>query len=232
MIKVQRSAERRYVRDGAMKMWKTFDPANLANPFHMGFRALESLNEVNLPVGTGFKLALGEDHEVVTYVRKGGLLVRNRPLNDQLLGPGWYQRTNSHPWTITRVPKTSPSHGTQLFLSSIRADPHELKASYEHKHFPFADQHGRLRLVASPHGEAGSLQIRQDVRLYSSLLEKGHHIVHELQVGRGAWLHVVAGRIRLIDQSLETGDGASLEDEAAVSFTAQEASEILLFDLA
>jgi redox-sensitive bicupin YhaK (pirin superfamily) len=67
--------------------------------------------------------------------------------------------------------------------------------------------------------------------LYSSLLEKGHHVVHELRSGRGAWLKVIAGRIRLIDQSVQAGDGAALEDELVVSFTAQEPSEILLFDL-
>mgnify|MGYP001579402294 CR=1 FL=1 len=216
-----------------MKLWKTFDPVHPANPGQPGFRTLEFLNEVSLPLGTGFKLAVGEDHEVLTYVRQGGLLVRNRRQGGELLGPGWHQRARSHPWTITRAPKkTSSSQRTHLFMSSIRADPDALNAPYEHKFFPFSDQHGRLRMVASPNGEAGSLHLRQDVRLYSTMLDRGHHIAHELRAGRGAWLHVVAGRVRLIDQSLETGDGASLEDEAAVSFTAEEASEILLFDLA
>ena len=178
MIKVQRSADRRYVRVGAVGMWKTFDPANLADPFHRGFRSLESLNEVSLPPATGFKLLLDEDHEVVTYVRAGELVVRNRPQRDELLVPGCFQRASSQPWMITRVPKTSLSSGTHLFLSSMSAHPQEIEASYEHERFPFANRHGKLRLVASPSGEIASLHLRQDVRLYSSLLEKGHHVVH------------------------------------------------------
>ena len=57
-------------------------------------------------------------------------------------------------------------------------------------------------------------------------------MVHEFQGGRTGWLHVIKGRILLQDRSLRTGDGAALIDEAAASFTAQEPSEILLFDLA
>jgi len=42
----------------------------------------------------------------------------------------------------------------------------------------------------------------------------------------------VKGRIQLVDHLLRAGDGASLVDEPAVSWTAQETCEILLFDLA
>jgi hypothetical protein len=215
-----------------MKMWKTFDPANSADPLHQGFRTLESLNEIILPPATGFKLNLDEDHEVVSYVREGGLLVRNRPQDDELLGPGCFQCSRKYPWMTTRVPKSSLPHATHIFLASMKNQSNELQASYEHKRFPFADRHGKFRLIASPDGDASSLRSRVNLRLYSSFLEKGQHVVHELDAGRGAWLQVVAGRIQLIDQTLETGDGAAIEDAAAVSFRAQEDSEILLFDLA
>jgi redox-sensitive bicupin YhaK (pirin superfamily) len=231
MINLRRSTERHYVRNGSVKMWKTFDHANVADPLHRGFRSLESLNEVSLPPGTGFKLALDGGHEVVNYIRQGGVLVRNNSKGSDMLGPGWCQYAISHPWTLPGMLKTFPSYGTHLFVISMRPHPIELKPAYAHKHIPFADRHGKLRQVASPNGEDSSLRLQSDVRLYSSLLDQGHHVVHELSAGRGAWLQVIAGRIRLVDESVEAGDGAALEDEAAVSFTAQEASEILLFDL-
>jgi redox-sensitive bicupin YhaK (pirin superfamily) len=68
--------------------------------------------------------------------------------------------------------------------------------------------------------------------VYSSILLLGSHLIHEIEDGRTAWLHVVKGRILLQDQSLRTGDGVALVDEPTASFTAQEPSEILLFDLA
>jgi redox-sensitive bicupin YhaK (pirin superfamily) len=56
-------------------------------------------------------------------------------------------------------------------------------------------------------------------------------MIHELSPGRSAWLHVVKGQIQLEDFNLTTGDGAGLSLEMSVSFTAQEPTEILLFDL-
>jgi len=62
------------------------------------------------------------------------------------------------------------------------------------------------------------------------MLDPGHHIVHELLRGRRAWLHVVQGEVTLGDRVLGAGDGAGVSIERAVSFTAQERSEILLLD--
>ena len=133
---------------------------------------------------------------------------------------------------ITGVSDKSPSQKAHLFVSSMSPHQKQAEPSSERKYYPYADRHGKLRLIASPDGSAASLRLQKDVRIYSSVLDPGHHVVHALNPGRGAWLHVVAGGIRLIDHSLEAGDGASLDDELAVSFTAREASEILLFDLA
>jgi redox-sensitive bicupin YhaK (pirin superfamily) len=213
-------------------MWMTFDRGNVADPFHRGFRALDLLNEVKLPPGTKFKLQSDGNHESVTYVREGGLVVRHKPRRDVFLGSGYCHLTNSHRLMITGASDKVPFQGAHLFVSSMTPHRKEGEPFSERKHYPFADRRGNLRLIASPDGSADSLRLQKDVRIYSSVLDPGHHVVHELSPGRGAWLHVVAGRVRLIDQSLVAGDGVSLDDEFAVSFTAQEASEILLFDLA
>jgi hypothetical protein len=94
-----------------------------------------------------------------------------------------------------------------------------------------AERRGLLCVVASPDGRTGSLHVHQDIRIYSTLLDAGQHVVHELRPGRGAWLHVVSGEATLGDLVLGTGDGVGLSGEPAVSFTAREATEILLVDL-
>jgi redox-sensitive bicupin YhaK (pirin superfamily) len=67
--------------------------------------------------------------------------------------------------------------------------------------------------------------------LYSSLLDRGQHIIHELSEGRSAWLHIVQGAVTLGSVLLNAGDGAGILDERAVSMTAREGTEILLLDL-
>jgi hypothetical protein len=101
MIKVQKSVDRRHVRNGSQETWMTFDPGNVADPSRRGFRALGLLNEVKLPPGTKFKLQPDGNRESVTYVREGSLVVRHAPRRDEFLGPGYCQVVNSHPLMIT-----------------------------------------------------------------------------------------------------------------------------------
>jgi redox-sensitive bicupin YhaK (pirin superfamily) len=168
----------------------------------------------------------------VTYVRQGCLVFREPLRRDEFLGPGCYQRASSQPLMLTGGAGGAPFRGAHLFVSSLTPHRSEGDPSLEHRHYPFSDRRGILRLIASPDGSDASLRLRKDARIYSSVMDPGHHLVHQLEPGRGVWLHVVEGLIRLIDQDLSSGDGASLDEESAVSFTAQEASEILLFDLA
>jgi len=232
MIKVQRSTDRLYVRSGSQEMWMTFHRGNDENPSPRGFRALESFAEIKLPPGTDFQVRPEEGQEILTYVQEGDLRVCREKCADEILRPGYYHCTGSHRPLTSRVTSGSHDRGTHLFVSSMVRRGEELPILSERKHFPFSDRRGILRLIASPDGTGASLRIRQDIRVYSSLLDQGRHIVHELRSVRSAWLHVIEGRIRLVDHTLEAGDGASLENEAALSLTAQEASEILLFDLA
>jgi len=210
----------------------SFDQGNVEAPFNRGFRALDLLNEVRLLPGTNLDLEPQGNRENVTFVREGSLVVHHRPRKDEFLGPGFWQRADSHRVTETGDTFESELQGAQIFMSSLTPDRPGGKPACERKHYPYSDRRGSLRLIASPDGSQASLRLQEDVRIYSSVLDRGRHVVHELRPGRGGWLHVVAGRILLVDQVLEAGDGASLDDELAVSFTAQEASEILLFDLA
>ena len=231
MIKVRRSSDRRYVKNGSQEQWLTFDPESAADPSRRSFRSLDLLNEVKLLPGTEFRLQSDGHHESVTYVRQGRLRIGHRRNSDEVLGAGSCQRANSQPLMIMDASDESLFQGAHIFVSSLAPFGEDGEPSCERRHYPFSDRHGHLRLIASP-GGAASLRLRQNVRIYSAVLDPGHHVVHELGAGRGAWLHVVEGRVHLADQSLESGDGASLDGEAAISFTAQEPSEILLFDLA
>jgi redox-sensitive bicupin YhaK (pirin superfamily) len=118
-----------------------------------------------------------------------------------------------------------------VFRICLRAAQVEREPGHELKRFPAAERRGVLRLVASPDGANGSLRVRQDSRIYSSMLDPGQHLVHELSAEHSAWLHVVRGAAALGDLVLATGDGAGVIAERAVSITALRDCELLLLDL-
>jgi redox-sensitive bicupin YhaK (pirin superfamily) len=68
-------------------------------------------------------------------------------------------------------------------------------------------------------------------RVYSALLPDGFHVVHKLETGRGAWLHVVDGACAVGESLLRAGDAASFVDERSVSLTARGVTELLLIEV-
>jgi redox-sensitive bicupin YhaK (pirin superfamily) len=88
-----------------------------------------------------------------------------------------------------------------------------------------------LCVIASPDGRKGSLRIHQDAFIYSSILDPGVHLVHELMTGRSDWLHIMYGEATLDDIVLTQGDGVGVTIEPSVSMTVRENTEILLVDL-
>jgi hypothetical protein len=209
----------------------TFDPGNDADSRRPAFRRLESLNEEELGPGAGFLLQPRKDIEVLTYVREGSLTQEDGQGRIGVLAVGECHRTSMRSGTTHRAVNSSLTDRVHILQCCFAIDRRDARPGAERKRFSAAERRGILRLMASPDGGGGSLRLHGDVRIYSSLLDPGHHAIHELTPGRGAWLHVVKGRVQLFEHGLGAGDGASFEGEAAVSLTALESSEILLIDM-
>lgn len=124
--------------------------------------------------------------------------------------------------------ETEPVHLYQIWLLPEREG---LKPSYEQKAFPDHERRNRLRVVASPDGDDGSLTIRQDARLLLGSFDAGVEVTHGLDRDRHAWLQVLRGEIALNGNVLANGDGAALSDESGMQIRAEGPSEVLLFEL-
>jgi hypothetical protein len=88
-----------------------------------------------------------------------------------------------------------------------------------------------LRLVGSTDGRHGSLQLDQDVRLYSGVFATGHELVYPLDPGRIAWLQVVRGDLEFDGTCLTIGDGAGVSTAGDLRLYARSAVEFVLLDL-
>jgi redox-sensitive bicupin YhaK (pirin superfamily) len=105
-----------------------------------------------------------------------------------------------------------------------------LTPGYWQQGIPVESTHGRWCLLVSPDGAEGSLQIRQEVRIYAAILD-GATLNHQLGIGRRAYLHVARGSLVANEFELSAGDALAFVDEAAVELSAAENAEVLLFDL-
>jgi len=125
--------------------------------------------------------------------------------------------------------KREPVHFLQIW---IQPDQRGGAPSYEQKTFGQDDKAGQLRLVASPDGRDGSVTLRADARLFAGVFASGQTTEHALAAGRGAWVHVVRGKVKVNGTELSAGDAVALSEERTVRIEGIDAGEVLVFDLA
>ncbi|MCI0656424.1 MAG: pirin family protein [Acidobacteria bacterium] len=231
MITLRRTKERIRTINGGQETLKSFNADNPFDPAHNGFRSLECLREEWLAPGVELEFRAPRNLEILTYVWKGALILEDPGGRKVALEMGECHRATARNGTLHRGWNGSRIETARIFQGFVTPDRSVLQTPGEKKRFSLTERRGVLKLLFSRDGRDSSLRLRQDAGVYSSILDPGHHLVHELPSGRGAWLHLVHGRIQLVDQMLVTGDGASFVGEPAVSLTAREPSEILLFDL-
>jgi len=232
MIRVRKAAERGHFDHGWLDTYHTFSFSDYYDPAHMGFRTLRVINDDRVQPGQGFGMHGHRDMEIVTYVLEGALAHRDSMGNGSILRPGELQHMTAG--TGIRHSEFNPSDQQEVHLYQIWLLPERrgLKPSYEQKAFSEEERRGRLRLVASPTGEEGSLLIHQDARLYLSTVHAGETVAHTLKPGRHAWLQVLRGQVSLNDHSISAGDGAAVSEEEKLEIRGQDDAEVMLFDLA
>ncbi|HEX8409469.1 MAG TPA: pirin family protein [Thermoanaerobaculia bacterium] len=232
MISVRKSEERGVGRHGWLTSHHTFSFANYYDPRNMGFRGLRVINEDTVAAGRGFGAHQHDNMEIISIVMEGALAHRDSTGGDGVLRRGEVQRMSAGTGVVHSEFNGSEREPVHFFQIWIMPERDGIEPGYEQKLFPEEERRGKLRLLVAPGGVDGALNIHQDARLYSAILDDGQRVEHQLAAGRGAWLQVARGSVDLNGTTLEQGDGAAIEEETALAITSKGASEVLLFDLA
>ena len=220
------------MKSGKHDSWLTFYPQEHPDQPTEDFGPVFAFNEILLaPGGTFAPLPCGEA-EVVTYAYKGALAQEDSTGNSGVVCAGEFQHMSTGRGIRHKETNPSRTDCAHVFRISLRPSEVGIDCVHEQKRFPAAQRHNVLCVIASADGRNGSLRIQQDALIYSSVLDPGHHLVHELLPGRMVWLHVIYGEATLQDIVLTQGDGVGVTIEPSVSLTALENTEVLLVDSA
>jgi quercetin 2,3-dioxygenase len=233
MITIRPAAERGHFNHGWLDTYHSFSFADYWDPKHMGYRSLRVINEDKVAPHQGFGTHPHRDMEIITYVLEGSLAHKDSMGTGSVIRPGEVQRMSAGTGVLHSEFNNSPSELVHLLQIWIQPDRRGLTPSYEQKNFSTEEKLNRFRLIASPTGEEGSVTIHQDAKLSAAIIEKGNTVKYELGKDRSAWIQVACGEVTLNGKPLKQGDGAAVENEAAIMVAGSgDESEVLLFDLA
>jgi quercetin 2,3-dioxygenase len=232
MILIRKSNDRGHADHGWLDSRFTFSFSDYYDPQHVQFRTLRVMNDDRIAGGGGFPTHPHRDMEIVTYVLQGALAHKDSMGNGSVIKPGDVQYMSAGTGVAHSEFNASDSETAHLYQIWMFPDRQGYKPLYDQKHFTDADKRGKLRLVVSPDGRDGSVEIRQDNELYATVLSPGESVEHALKPDRHAYVQVARGSVTLNGQPLDAGDGAAISAEKSLQLTGVNDAEVLLFDLA
>ena len=231
MITIRKSEDRGHFNHGWLDTYHTFSFDQYYDPAHMHWRSLRVINEDRVAAGQGFPTHSHRDMEIITYILEGALEHRDSMGNGSVIRPGDVQRMTAGTGVSHSEFNPSKSEPVHLLQIWILPNAQDLTPGYEEKNFPETERAGKLRLIASNDASDGSVEVRQDARVYTSILEAGQSVEHALADNRYAWLQIARGTVKLNELEMKQGDGAAISRET-LNIIAHDRAELLLFDLA
>lgn len=231
MITLRKASERGHANHGWLDTYHSFSFADYHDPDHMGFASLRVINEDRVAPGGGFPTHGHRDMEIITYVLEGALQHKDSMGNGSVIRPGDVQRMSAGTGITHSEANASASEFVHLLQIWIIPGRTGVVPSYEQKYFAPGEKQQQLRLIASPDGRDGSVQIEHDGFVYASLLDEGDALSHMLAPGRKAYVQVARGALSVNGKKVTAGDGVMLEDEHEIRLNDARQAEVLLFDL-
>ena len=191
------------------------------------------INEDQIQPGKEFGRHSHQDMEIITYVLSGQLEHRDSLGNGSIIRPGDMQRMSAGTGIAHSEFNASAEEPVHLLQIWITPNQLNITPSYAQELFDLEAKQGKLCLVASPDGQNNSVCLHQDALLYASVLDAGDQLDYFCHPGRGLWLQLVRGGLKVNEIDLQVGDGLAITETSALTFAATAPqTEFLLFDLA
>jgi len=233
MMNIRKSQDRGYADHGWLKSFHSFSFADYYDPAHMGFGNLRVINEDRVAPGTGFGTHGHRDMEIVSYVLDGAIGHKDSLGNGASIVPGEVQRMSAGTGVRHSEFNHAADRTTHFLQIWILPDRQGIEPGYEQKAFSAADKRGKLRLVASPEGQDGSVTIHASASIYAGLFDgEAERAELALDPRRLGYVHVARGAVHVNGQALSAGDAALLDGESRIVIDQGQAAEVIVFDLA
>lgn len=231
MMQVRKAADRGVAEHGWLSSRHTFSFADYRNPDEIGFSDLRVINEDRVAPGQGFGTHPHRDMEIFSYVLEGTLAHSDSMGTGSKIVPGDVQLMSAGSGVTHSEFNGSKDESVHFLQIWIVPDRTGGKPVYQQRHFGAADKRGRLCLIISPDGRAGSLRIQQDTHVYAGLFDGDESATLTLDRNRHAYVHVARGSVELNGVKLEAGDGVRLRNPQTLKLARGRNAEVLLFDL-
>jgi redox-sensitive bicupin YhaK (pirin superfamily) len=231
MLTLRKAADRGIARHGWLTSFHTFSFANYRDLNQQGFSDLLVINDDRVAAAKGFGQHPHRDMEIFSYVLEGALEHKDTLGTGSVIRPGDVQLMSAGSGVAHSEFNHSADEPVHFLQIWIVPNVSGAKPRYQQEHFSTGQKRGRLQLIISPDGADGSLEVRQDARVYAGLFDGNESATLTLAPDRYAYVHVARGNVELNGVSLQEGDGVRVREEQVLTLSNGQNAEVLVFDL-
>ncbi|UZD93552.1 pirin family protein [Pseudomonas corrugata] len=231
MLTLRKAADRGIARHGWLTSFHTFSFANYRDLNQQGFSDLLVINDDRVVAAKGFGQHPHRDMEIFSYVLEGALEHKDTLGTGSVIRPGDVQLMSAGSGVAHSEFNHSADEPVHFLQIWIVPNVSGAKPRYQQEHFSAEQKRGRLQLIISPDGADGSLEVRQDARVYAGLFDGNENAILTLAPDRYAYVHVARGSVELNGVPLQEGDGVRVREEQVLTLSNGQDAEVLVFDL-
>ena len=151
--------------------------------------------------------------EIFTYVIEGQLEHRDSMGNGSTIEAGDLQYMSAGSGVQHSEFNPSKTHATRLYQIWVHPGEKGGEPRYAEKRLGEQAAKNGLSLLFSGDGREGSTEIRQDAEIWFGQADEARSVTVSSSNERPhAWLQVIEGELRVLGESLRSGDGIAIED--------------------
>jgi redox-sensitive bicupin YhaK (pirin superfamily) len=231
MLEIRRAREIHEEEGGWFHARWHFSFDRYRDPRQMGVGPLRVFNHDRLTPGAVWPMHPHADVEGITYVWKGTFRHADSLGNNGTLSPGGVQLMtlgSGAEHSEQNGSETEPMEFLQLW---ILPDTPSLPPALQQRQFTKAQRTDRLLEVIGPEAGGDVIKVHQNAAVYVAAMTAGTELSHDFGPGRGGYLYLIEGNLRLGSETLSTGDTVKISEERNLRLRADDASELLLVDV-
>jgi redox-sensitive bicupin YhaK (pirin superfamily) len=219
------------IQDGTFTGRWHFSFDEYADPEYVHFGPLRVFNDDTLSPGAVWPLHPHRNIEVVTYCAAGEFLHADEHGQGSILKKGWVQHTTVgrgmyHSEINHRADE--PMRFIQMWFFPWEKD---LEPAVQQKAVEPSERTNLFLPLVSDH-HPGALPIYSEAQVFSSLVQPGHLVTHNLAAGQGAYLYVLeGGPVTVNGRALAALAAAMVTDEPHLEVAAQGEAELVLVEV-
>jgi redox-sensitive bicupin YhaK (pirin superfamily) len=168
--------------------------------------------------------------EIITTVLQGEVTHKDSMGNDTVIRAGEVQRMSAGTG-ITHSEYNLGDAPVHLYQIWILPGERRLPPSYDQKHFAAEARRNQLLPVASGQGLSGAVTMHTDATIYLADFDARHETDYNLPDGRGAFIYVTGGELRINDARLAAHEQARIKGERRLQLAADDKTSFILIDV-